>query len=65
MTSTSLSEQHVGAPVPALSVTPLAGVVATRRSGLPRDFNCFCVFCNQSADLSRTSAPRTAAHRSH
>ncbi|MFE4258053.1 hypothetical protein [Streptomyces sp. NPDC056883] len=65
MNSTSPSEQHVGAPGPALSLTPLADVVATRRSGLPRDFNCFCVFCTQAADPSRTSAPRTAAHRSH
>lgn len=49
---------------PALSLAPLPDAVASRRSGPPRDFNCFCVFCTQAADPSQARPPRTAAGRS-
>ncbi|MFE5681252.1 hypothetical protein ACFQ7B_42315 [Streptomyces erythrochromogenes] len=58
------SEPSAGAFGPALSLAPLPDSVAARRSGPPRDFNCFCVFCNQAADPSLTRPPRTAAGRS-
>ncbi|MEU8776789.1 hypothetical protein [Streptomyces sp. NPDC048606] len=57
-------EPLAGAFAPALSLTPLPDVVAARRSGPPRDFNCFCVFCTQAADASAARPPRAAAGRS-
>ncbi|MFI8260748.1 MULTISPECIES: hypothetical protein [unclassified Streptomyces] len=55
------------APVggPALSLTPLPDTVACRRSGPPRDFNCFCVFCTKAAEASQARPPRAAGRRSH
>ncbi|MFD6967509.1 hypothetical protein [Streptomyces sp. NPDC059949] len=57
-------EPPVKASGRVLSLTPLPGTVASRRSGPPRDFNCFCVFCGGAAP-SRTRPPRAAARRSH
>ncbi|MEV7508601.1 hypothetical protein ACIPRL_09615 [Streptomyces sp. NPDC090085] len=57
-------EPSAGAFGPALSLAPLPDGVAARRSGPPRDFNCFCVFCTQAADPSLTRPPRAAAGRS-
>ncbi|MFF4428616.1 hypothetical protein ACFYZ4_05530 [Streptomyces sp. NPDC001513] len=58
-------EPPVDAFGPALSLTPLPETVASRRSGLPRDFNCMCVFCGGVTDPSQTRPPRAAIRRSH
>ncbi|MEV6581243.1 hypothetical protein AB0M92_24110 [Streptomyces sp. NPDC051582] len=53
-----------GAFAAVTALTPLPDAVAARRSGPPRDFNCFCVFCTKAADTSNTRPPRSAEHRS-
>ncbi|MFF3014818.1 hypothetical protein [Streptomyces sp. NPDC057939] len=57
----SMRETHVDVGQ-ALSLAPLPDAVVARRSGPPRDFNCFCVFCNRADDTSM-SHPRRAADR--
>lgn len=62
--NSSFTEAPAGAFDTALSLTPLPDAVASRRSGPPRDFNCFCVFCGGVTDPSQTRPPHVAARRS-
>ncbi|MFB7056540.1 hypothetical protein ACWF95_07685 [Streptomyces vinaceus] len=63
--NSSFPEAPVGAFGPALSLTPLPDAVASRHSGPPRDFNCFCVFCGGVTDPSQSRPPRAATRRPH